>query len=219
LLFNKIKKGFDFMIDELILRYPVLAVCKDDIENAVALLCSAFKKSGKLLVAGNGGSASDSAHIVGELMKGFIFRRPLSDKEKELFDSFSDKDFLVKNLQGALPALSLTEASALSSAFSNDVCPDMVFAQQVWGLGVKGDVFLALSTSGNSKNVVLAAKVAKAKGLSVISLTGENPSQLLEISDITIRVPEKETFKVQELHLPVYHYICAQCEKYFFEER
>ena len=206
------------MLNEFISRFPMLSTCTEDIEAAADMLCSCFKSGGKLLVCGNGGSASDSTHIVGELMKGFLLKRCLSNTQKNKFaEMFEDGEKIAENLQGALPAIALTEASALSTAFLNDVCPDTVFAQQVWGLGLPLDTLLCISTSGNSKNVVAAAKTAKVLGLRVISLTGEKESALSEISDITIRVPETETFKVQELHLPVYHYICAKCEKEFFE--
>ena len=171
------------------------------------------------MLCGNGGSCADCEHIVGELMKGFLLSRLvdyLYDKFKEL--GFDDAEYMTKNLQGSLPAVSLPHQSALISAFSNDVAPDMIYAQLVLGLASSNDVLLCLSTSGNSKNVVYAAKCAKALGIKTIAMTGKNASLLSDLCDITIQVPEYETYKIQELHLPVYHYICAQIERTFFEK-
>lgn len=204
---------------ELYERYPILKECDSNIESAVEMLCESYKSGGKLLLCGNGGSCADCEHIVGELMKGFLLSRPvdyLCDKFKEL--GFDDAEYMTKNLQGSLPAVSLPHQSALISAFSNDVAPDMIYAQLVLGLASSNDVLLCLSTSGNSKNVVYAAKCAKALGIKTIAMTGKNASLLSDLCDITIQVPEYETYKIQELHLPVYHYICAQIERTFFEK-
>ena len=197
------------MLNELLERYPVLEECKKEIEYALNLLINTYKNGGKVLVCGNGGSAADSEHIVGELMKGFMLKRSVTDERISRS--------LVENLQGALPAISLVSQSGVLSAFINDVDPDMMYAQLVYGYGKENDLLICLSTSGNSKNCVNAAEVAKCIGMNVLSMTGAKPSKLSEISDCTVKVPETETFKVQEYHLPVYHYLCAMTEKHFFE--
>lgn len=197
-------------MEHLIKRYPALSACREDIKQAEKLLIDTYKHGGKVLVCGNGGSAADSEHIVGELMKGFLLKRPVADARIP--------EALRGKLQGALPAISLVSQSAILSAYSNDVDPDMVYAQLVYGYANEGDLVIGLSTSGNSKNVVYAQMVAKAVGAKTLSLTGEKESRLSELSDVTIRVPETETYKVQELHLPVYHYLCAAVEKTFFHE-
>ena len=201
------------MLNELLNRYPVLRECKDDIINAEAVLIDLYEKKGKLLICGNGGSCADSEHITGELMKGFMKKRPLKQENKQgLEPEIADK------LQEGLPAIPLTAFSALNSAFCNDVEPALVYAQPLFVLGKCGDALVAISTSGNSKNVVAAAKVAKAKGMTVIALTGKSGGMLKDIADITVKVPESETFKVQELHMPVYHYLCARTEAHFYKE-
>lgn len=205
-------------IETLIMRYPVLEECKDDIDTAYSLLVDSYEHGGKLLVCGNGGSAADAEHIVGELMKGFKKKRHISNK---LYHSLLDIDpekanELVENLQGGLPAIALDGHPALTTAFANDCNPLMGFAQQVNGYGSEVDVFLGISTSGNSKNVVYAAMVAKAKGLNVIGLTGERQSELSRLADVCIRVPETETYMIQELHLPVYHCLCLMLEEKFY---
>ena len=199
-------------------RYPVLTACQEAIEKATSHLIRTFEEGGKLLVCGNGGSCADSDHIVGELMKGFLHKREVGEDfaAKLRQAGFADAEKVSSKLQGALPAISLTSQSALLSAFANDVDAEMVYAQMVYGYGQKGDSLLCLSTSGNSRNVTAAAKVAKAKGLTTIAMTGEAESGLSRLCDISIRVPETETFKVQELHLPVYHYLCMQVERHFF---
>ncbi len=201
-------------IDMLMERYPQLCKCKDSIIITIELLIETYKKGNKLLVCGNGGSAADSEHIVGELMKGFICPRHLS---ADLVNRINDKT-LTDALQYGLPAISLVGHTALSTAYSNDKLPTAVFAQQVLGYGKNDDVLMCISTSGNSLNCVYAAKVAKAIGLKVISLTGVKDSKLKEISDITIKTPEQETYKIQELHLPIYHTICLAVENEFFGE-
>ena len=205
-------------IDHLIDRYSKLIVCKEDIRTAYELLEAAYQKGRKLLVCGNGGSASDSEHIVGELMKEFkLKRRVYSDQAAALKEIDPELgQVLADNLQGALPAISLTGHSALTTAFMNDANADLVFAQQVNGYGKPGDVFLGISTSGNSKNVLYAAVNAKAKGLKVIGLTGSKENKLMKYADVCIRVPETETYKIQELHLPVYHCLCLMLEDRFF---
>lgn len=207
-------------IEELIERYPNLSVCEDSIRKAAEVLIDSYKKGGKLLVAGNGGSAADSDHITGELLKSFVKKRV---PEKTLLDSISKIDegtgsYLADKLQGSLPAIALTNNSALMTASLNDVDGNVMFAQQVMGLGNYGDVFFGISTSGNSKDIVYAAVVAKAKGLKTIALTGRDGGKIKDIADISIIVPEKETFKIQELHLPVYHALCLEIEEYFWKE-
>ena len=189
-------------------RYPALQSCKDSIEEALQLLIETYRNGGKVLVCGNGGSAADSEHIVGELMKGFMSKRPVTDERIP--------EALRAELQGALPAISLPSQSAILSAYANDVSPEMVYAQLVYGYGKPEDLLIALSTSGNSKNVVKAVEVANCLGMTTVALTGEKESKLSELSTVTVQVPETETYKVQELHLPVYHYLCAEVEKTLF---
>lgn len=206
------------MLNELLERYPELKACVNEIEAARELLIQTYENNGKVLCCGNGGSCSDSEHIVGELMKGFISLRPVGNEFMSKLEDlgFEDAEYITKNLQGSLPAIALGSQSGVLSAFANDVAADMVYGQMVFGYGQPNDVLIGLSTSGNSKNVVYAAKVAKAKGVKTIALTGARDSKLSAICDVTIKVPETETFKVQELHLPVYHYLCASVEKHFF---
>ena len=207
-------------IDTLIQRYPALALCKDDILTAYTTLCEAYTKECKLLVCGNGGSASDCEHIVGELMKEFKLKREVYKEQAANMKQIDEQlgNVLANHLQGALPAITLTSHSSLTTAFMNDSQPELVFAQQVNGYGKAGDVLLGISTSGNSMNVLYAAVTAKAKGLKVIGLTGQNDSRLKSLSDVCIQVPETETYKIQELHLPVYHCLCMMLEEHFFKQ-
>ena len=191
-------------------RYPALEVCKEDIEKALGMMIDTYKEGGKILICGNGGSASDSEHIVGELLKGFMLKRPVTDERIP--------EHLRKGLQGSLPAISLPSQSAILSAFINDVDPEMMYAQLVYGYTKPEDLVIGLSTSGNSKNVVNALEVAKCVGAKTLAMTGERESKMSELADVTIKVPETETYKVQEYHLPVYHYLCAGVEAYFFSE-
>ena len=194
---------------ELLERYPKLNVCATDIEKALALMVDTYKNDGKILVCGNGGSASDADHIVGELMKGFKLPRKVT--YEEIPQNLREK------LQGALPAISLCSQTPLMTAIANDNDADMIFAQQVYGLAKTDDLLIAISTSGNSKNVVNAVEVAKALRVKVVALTGENGGLLKEMSDVTICAPSTETYKIQEYHLPIYHYLCAKVEEEFFE--
>ena len=207
-------------IDTLIQRYPALALCKDDILTAYTTLCEAYTKERKLLVCGNGGSASDCEHIVGELMKEFKLKREVYKEQAANMKQIDEQlgSVLANHLQGALPAITLTSHSSLTTAFMNDSQPELVFAQQVNGYGKAGDVLLGISTSGNSMNVLYAAVTAKAKGLKVIGLTGQRDSRLKSLSDVCIQVPEAETYKIQELHLPVYHCLCMMLEEHFFKQ-
>lgn len=214
-------KKLDVYVNHLIDRYPKLIVCREDIDDAFTLLESAYQNGRKLLVCGNGGSASDSEHIVGELMKEFKLKRKVYGDQVSALKAIDPElgQVLAANLQGALPAICLTGHSSLTTAFMNDANADLVFAQQVNGYGKPGDVFLGISTSGNSKNVLYAAVNAKAKGLKVIGLTGAKENKLMKYTDVCIRVPETETYKIQELHLPVYHCLCLMLEEKFFGEK
>lgn len=199
-------------------RYPVLLPCREDIAASAQRIGDTFARGGKLLIAGNGGSAADAEHIVGELMKSFVLPRPLDAALTERMRAIDPQrgDILAKHLQQGLPAIALDGHPALSTAFQNDCQPQLVFAQQVIGYGREGDALLAISTSGNSENVLYAAIAAKAKGMAVIGLTGARESRLSALADICIRVPATETYQVQELHLPVYHALCMMWEKRFF---
>ena len=199
------------VIADLLARYPALAVCRDDIDAACGLLLAAYRAGGKVLVCGNGGSAADAEHIVGELMKKFRKHRPIpKEVESKLRPEIASK------LEGALPAISLVSMSGITTAVANDVAWETAFAQQVLGLARPGDVLIALSTSGNSANCVAAAEVMKAMGGTAIAFTGARESKLSRICDVSVRVPETETYKVQELHLPVYHALCAAIEEEMF---
>ena len=205
-------------IDTLINRYPNLIVCKDSVIKAYEILEESYSKGGKLLVCGNGGSASDSEHIVGELMKEFKLKRKVYAAQAEIMKTIDLElgTTLAEHLQGALPAITLTAHSSLITAFMNDSEPVLVFAQQVNGYGNPEDVFMGISTSGNSANVLYAAITAKARGLKVIGLTGAKENRLMKFADVCICVPETQTYKIQELHLPVYHCLCLMLEDKFF---
>lgn len=207
-------------IDLLVERYPSFKSAKNDIVAAYLLLEESYENGGKLLVAGNGGSAADAEHIVGELMKGFkLPRKPDTDfAEKLVAENQELGTVLAENLQGALPAIALDGHPALSTAYMNDCEPLLCFAQQVNGYGKAGDVFLGISTSGNSKNVLFAATTAHAKGMKVIGLTGAKDSKLKDMSDVCIKAPQTETYMIQELHLPIYHCLCLMLEDKFFAE-
>lgn len=207
-------------VDELIARYPCLCECKDSVLNCYKVLEACFANGNKLLVAGNGGSCADSQHIVGELMKGFKLSRRCSESFAEKLKTVDAQkgQILAEKLQGGLPAIALTDHQGLNTAFINDVENGglYTYAQQVYGYGKNGDVFLGISTSGNSKNVYNAAVVAKALGMKVLGLTGAGGGELVKIADFTIRVPVTETYMIQELHLPVYHCLCLMLEDKFF---
>jgi D-sedoheptulose 7-phosphate isomerase len=207
-------------IDLLVERYPKLDVCRQSIEDAYIMLRDCYEHGGKLLVAGNGGSAADSEHIAGELMKRFEKPRPVPEefakKLKEVDPVLGAA--LAKNLEQSLMAIPLVAHEALTTAYINDVDGLGVFAQQLYGFGRPGDVFLGISTSGNSKNVLNATVVARAEGIKVIGLTGAKGGKLAEVSDVAIKAPETETYKVQECHLPIYHCLCLMLEDHFFGE-
>ena len=211
---NRLMRHIDLMVE----RYPSLESAKNDIVAAYLLLEESYENGGKLLVAGNGGSAADAEHIVGELMKGFkLPRKPEADFAEKLVEENQELgSVLAENLQGALPAIALDGHPALSTAYMNDCEPLLCFAQQVNGYGKLGDVFLGISTSGNSKNVLYAATTAHAKGMKVIGLTGAKDSKLKDMSDVCIKAPQTETYMIQELHLPIYHCLCLMLEDKFF---
>lgn len=209
------------MIQTLIQNHPALSACREEILAARDRLIAAYRQGHRLLLCGNGGSCADCDHITGELLKGFLSPRPLTAEHRAaiayaLPDGDPDAALLAEKLQGGLPALSLPAQTALISAFSNDVDASLVYAQLVWAQGQAGDALLCLSTSGNSRNVVLAAKTARAKGMTVIALTGERDSALSALADVTVKAPARETYRVQEYHLPIYHYLCAEVEAAFF---
>lgn len=215
---ENMEKRLEKHIDLLIGRYPRLRAVKESVIEGYLLLERCYLNGGKLLIAGNGGSAADAQHIAGELMKRFKLPRPVSpDFAVRLKAIDSDRgEKLAKELEGALPAISLTAHEALSTAYLNDVDGQGVFAQQLYGYGREGDVFLGISTSGNSKNIMYAAVVAKAMGIKVLGLTGAMGGELAGIADTAVKVPETETYMIQELHLPIYHCWCMMLEDRFF---
>lgn len=216
MLEQRIQKHIDLLIE----RYPVLKVCEQSIIDAYLIMEECYVNDGKLLIAGNGGSAADSEHIAGELMKSFKLPRPITPEFAEKLKSIDPVRGvnLSRNLERGLMAIPLVALEALSTAYINDVDGLGVFAQQLFGFGRPGDVFLGISTSGNSKNVMSATVVARAIGLKVIGLTGAKGGELAEIADVVIKVPEVETYMIQELHLPVYHCLCLMLEDRFFGE-
>lgn len=205
-------------LTKLLDHYPDLASCITDVEAAYSLLSTTYRNGGKLLICGNGGSAADSDHIVGELMKGFELKRPISAELRQRLNEINPQAgaYLADRLQGALPAISLGAHAALATAVSNDTAGDMVFAQQVMGYGKAGDSLLGISTSGNSVNVRYAITVAKALGMQTIGLTGKSGGAMREVCDVTICAPYERTLAVQERHLPIYHTLCIMLEQEFF---
>jgi len=215
-----LKQSTKAIIDDLLIRYPAITCCNESLVLAIETLINCYINGNKLLTCGNGGSASDAQHIVGELMKGFVLSRKLSsDKRKQFTELFPNScQYLIANLQDVLPAISLLGETALISAYSNDLAPDLVFAQQILGLGKKGDVLLAISTSGNSQNIIYACEVARVQKMVVIGMTGETGGKMRDLCDVLINVPSIITYIVQELHLPVYHCLCMALENEFFGE-
>ena len=207
------------LLEELAARYPVLRPVQKSVLAAYEVLEACYARGGKLLIAGNGGSCADAEHIVGELMKGFLKPRRLREELQERLCAEDEENGarLAAALQGGLPALALNGHPGLSTAFANDVDADMVYAQQVCGYGEEGDVFLGISTSGNAANIHYALVAAKAKGMKVIGLTGKDGGKLGRYADTAIIVPEQETYKIQELHLPIYHTLCLMLEEFFFQ--
>ena len=197
--------------------YPALKGCETEIAAAYALLKNAADKRALIMVCGNGGSAADCEHITGELMKGFNLKRPLSPAEKAKFTGIESGAAIAEKLQGAVRCISLVSQVGVISAFANDIDPSLVYAQQVWGYASSpDDVLICLSTSGNSLNVVNAAKTAQAAGIKTLSVTGENDSRLSALCDMTVQLPAHTPFEVQELTLPLYHALCASVEAELF---
>lgn len=213
-----LEKKIEKYIEELVERYPILENCRQSIVDTYLLLEECYENDHKLLIAGNGGSAADSEHIAGELMKRFKIPRHVPDEFAEKLKKIDPirGEKLSKNLERGLMAIPLVAHEALSTAYINDVDGLGVFAQQLYGFGRPGDVFLGISTSGNSKNVMSATVVARALGIKVIGLTGAGGGELAETADVAIKVPQTETYMIQELHLPVYHCLCLMLEEHFF---
>lgn len=207
------------IMEQLLKRYPELEVCKEAIQDAYLVMKNSFENKGKLLICGNGGSNADAQHIVGELMKEFTKKRAHDKTFVEDCRATYPEENLENRLQAALPAIALGSCSVLTSAYANDVDPDMVYAQEVYGYGVKGDVLLGLSTSGNSANVVNAVKLAKLRGLNTVGIGGESGGIMKYLCDVYVALPEKETYKIQEFTLPVYHAWCRMLEEELFEEK
>lgn len=214
------KQSTQVILEDLFARYTALEACATDVRAATEALLRCFVQGGKLLVCGNGGSASDSEHIVGELMKAFKLKRPLDNAMCErLRTAYPEQaERMISNLQGAVPAISLVSETALMTAFGNDVSAEMAFAQQVLGYGRPGDILLAITTSGNSENVLYAARMARVQQVTVLSLTGRDGGCIKSLSDICICVPAWETYQIQEYHLPIYHCLCASVENELFGE-
>lgn len=202
----------------LLSRYPALAECESEIDRALSMMLHCYTTGGKILLCGNGGSCADCEHISGELLKGFLSRRPIPMEDRsKLAKAYPDGKELASELQRGIPAIPLPAFTSLLTAYANDVSPDLVYAQLVYSLGKKNDLLIGISTSGNSKNVVAAAKVAKSIDIPVIALTGQEGGSLRTIADCTVCAPANETFMIQEYHLPIYHYLCAELERIVFE--
>lgn len=205
-------------LEELMERYPVLIGIRGPIQEAYEMLADCYEHGGKVLLAGNGGSCADAEHIVGELMKGFVKKREVPESFAEKLSAVDEEKgkSLAETLQGGLPAIALSGHPGLSTAFLNDVDGDLIYAQQTYGYGAAGDVLFALSTSGNAKNIEYAVITARAKGMKILGLTGKDGGKLGQMADVAVIAPEMETFKIQELHLPIYHALCLMLEERFF---
>jgi len=207
----------DYMID-IFERYKTLLSCRESMEKGVEMMCDTYKNGGKILVCGNGGSCADSEHIVGELMKSFVLPREIPQCDKDKLEKLlgDESELFKKNLQRGIPAFSLCSQTGVMTAYNNDVNSDMVYAQLLYASARESDLLIGISTSGNSSNVVNAVKVAKALGIKSLCLTGGKACMIDEFADCVIKVPETETYKIQELHLPVYHFLCLETEKILF---
>ncbi|MBQ1268918.1 MAG: SIS domain-containing protein [Clostridia bacterium] len=214
------KKNTIFAIDQFVTRYPQMAFLREKLERVIVEMTNRVKAGGKILVAGNGGSAADCEHIVGEFLKEFYIKRPVPADQREAFVAAYGEEgkYLADNLQGAIPAISFISHTGLMTAYANDAAPDLCNAQEAYGYCTDKDVFIGLSTSGNSNNIYYAILVAKMKGTYTVGLTGTTGGKMMAVCDETINVPEKETFAVQECHLPVYHLICRAVENEIFGE-
>ena len=202
----------------LIERFRELEPIKSNIDLAIEAIINCYKNGNKVLIAGNGGSACDSEHIAGELLKSFVKKRPIKEEIRKELLNFEEGEYIASNLEAPLRAIALTSHMGLSTAYLNDRDPYLIFAQQLLAFGDKGDVFIAISTSGNAKNIIYASKVAKAMGIKIISFTNNNGGKLAEMADIAIKAPAKETYIAQEYHEAIYHEICIRVEEYFFKE-
>lgn len=211
------RKEGDF-VNDIFERYSSLHVCRESMEKAVQMMCETYRKDGKILVCGNGGSCADSEHIVGELMKSFVLPRKIPQADAEKFDKLlgDGADLFKNNLQRGVPAFSLCSQNGVMTAYNNDVNADLVYAQLLYASAKENDLLIGISTSGNSKNVVNVVKVAKAMGIKSLCLTGAKDCEIDKYADCVIKVPEIETYKIQELHLPVYHYLCLETERILF---
>ena len=208
-------------IEELFTRYPVLAVCENALTETLALMLETYGNGGKIMVCGNGGSCADAQHIVGELMKGFLLRRPMTTEQKQAFETAlgeEEAENFASRMQRGIPAMALDGATGLLTAYANDVDADYIYAQQVFACGQKNDLLIGISTSGNSKNIYYALLVANLKGTYTVGLVGQKGGIMKDVCDVTFAVPETETFKVQECHLPLYHLICRAVENEIFGE-
>ncbi len=205
-------------MNDIFERYNKLQVCREEMEQAVRMMCETYHKGGKILVCGNGGSCADSEHIVGELMKSFVLPRNIPQSDAEKLENLlgCEADLFKKNLQRGIPAFSLCSQSGVMTAYNNDVNAELVYAQLLYASARENDLLIGISTSGNSKNVVNAVKVAKAMGIKSLCLTGARQCEIDKFADCVIKVPETETYKIQELHLPVYHYLCLETERILF---
>ena len=205
-------------MNDIFKRYESLLSCRESMEKGVEMMCNTYKNGGKILVCGNGGSCADSEHIVGELMKSFMLPRKIPGCDKKKLEKLlgNDAEFFTENLQRGIPAFSLCSQTGVMTAYNNDVNSDLVYAQLLYASASENDLLIGISTSGNSKNVVNAVKVAKAMGIKSLCLTGGKDCIIDDYADCVIKVPETETYKIQELHLPVYHYLCLETEKFLF---
>ncbi len=205
-------------LDQLLVRYPVLAPIRAGMESVIAELITSLEKGGTFFVCGNGGSGSDADHIAGELLKGFLSKRELNEEEKAEFEQRfgAEGRALSEELQHGLRCISLLSHPGFTTAFSNDVNPVLIYAQQLYALGRAGDVVMGISTSGNAENIRRAFMVARTIGIRTVLLTGAVPGRCVPYADVVLGVPEKETFKIQELHLPFYHMLCMELERHFF---
>lgn len=206
------------MIEDLIKREPNLETIKNEIELSILEIIKCYENGNKILIAGNGGSACDSEHIAGELLKSFLKKRPIDEEIRNNLLKMEEGKYIADNLESPLRAIALTSHMGLTTAYLNDREPYLIFAQQLLAFGDRGDIFIGISTSGNAKNIIYAAKVAKAMGIKIISLTNENGGKLAELADIKIKAPSKETHITQEYHQKIYHELCIKVEEHFFKE-
>ena len=205
-------------VEKLVQKYPELKPQQKSIQAFCDAIVTSYKRDGKIMLCGNGGSAADAEHITGELLKGFMTKRPMSEKKKKIFNKFFENEVDASLLQEGIPAIPLVSLTSGLSAFINDVSPELAYAQMVFAMGKKQDTLVVISTSGNSVNTVKAAQVAKAMGIKTVALVGKDGGKLKEIADIVIIAPANQTYQVQEYHLPIYHAVCAEVERVLFPE-